>query len=247
MGLPPVNSIPIHTRHSPDAAIRLKFSRSPLEKYINTFSDREDVAEEKKGLTAQELAVMKQLEHWKGYELNEAGHATLYIQFKGVWDMEGLLGAITEFYTREKFKYFEKVQRHRHPGPFGVERLYSIDAHRNLDEYCRWNSSVLLETFDEQDVEVMGKDGRKRKMAKGRLWIQLKGSINVDYERRWEGSWWTINLRMFLNRYIIRKRIELPYWDTFQYTIHMKLHRTIVNFLKMESKGPEPTFMGGVH
>jgi hypothetical protein len=205
------------------------------------------VAKEELKLSDQDLKAMKQLEGWKEYEMNNAGNPTLYIQYKGVFDMEGLLKAIMEFYTKEKFRYFEKLQRHRHPGPFGVERLYSIDAHRNLDEYCRWNSSVILETFDEHDVEVVGKDGRKRKMAKGRLWIQLKGSIEVDYEKRWEDSWWNINLRKFMNRYIIRKRIELPYWDTFEYTIHMKLHRMIVEYLKMESRGPEPTFMGGVH
>lgn len=205
------------------------------------------MAKEELKLTEQEKKVMKQLEKWKGYELNKAGHANLYIQYKGVWDMEGLLKAIIQFYTKEKFRYFEKQQRHRHPGPFGVERLYLIEAYRNTDEYCRWNSSVTLETFDEHDVEVVGKDGRKRKMAKGRLWIQLRGYINVDYDSRWEGTWWSVNLKKFMNRYIIRKRIELPYWDTFQYTIHLKLHRMIVDFLKMESRGPEPMFMGGMH
>jgi hypothetical protein len=208
------------------------------------------VAEDKKGPTPQEKAIMKMMEEkWKdySYELNSMGHATLYTQYKGVWDMEGLLKCITEFYTREKFKYYEKVQRHRHPGPFGVERLYKIEAHRNLDEYCRWVSNVLLETFDEQDVEVLGKDGKRRKMAKGRLWIQQTGTIVLDYGKRWEGSWWNLNLRKFMNRYIIRKRIELPYWDTFQYQIHLKLHRTIVNFLNMESKGEEMHYMQGVH
>lgn len=207
------------------------------------------MAEHKKEeLSDHDKKLMASVEKYPGYELHgPMGVPTFYIQYKGVWDMEGLMKMLTDFFTKEKFKFYERMQRHRHPGPFGVERLYRFDAERNLDEYCKWTVSITMETFDEHDVEVVQKDGSRKKMAKGRLWIQLSGAIVIDYENRWETSWWNISLRKFMNRYIIRKRIELPYWDTFYYTIHVKLHQLITNYLKMETKGPEPYFMGGVH
>ena len=190
---------------------------------------------------------MAKISKWNKYELNKAPHPTLYIQHKGIWDMDGLLRTITEFFTSQKFKFYEKLQRHRHPGPFGVERYYVFEAYRHRDEHHRWVVWIRLETFDEHDVEVVQKDGTKRMMAKGRLWIQMTGEADIDYDKRWEGGWFSVNLRKFFNRYIIRKRIELPFWDDMYYTILIRLQGIITERLKMESRGNEERYRSGVH
>ena len=94
---------------------------------------------------------------------------------------------------------------------------------------------------------MVNKDGSKKKMARGRLWIQLYGTIHGDYDSRWEGTWFTINMRKFLTQVLLRKRVELPVWDKFYYSILIRLQRTLVERLQMETRGPEPKFMEGVH
>ncbi|HLD87532.1 MAG TPA: hypothetical protein VJB12_05730 [Candidatus Nanoarchaeia archaeon] len=202
---------------------------------------------EDKAIAALEKKRASKVKEWMGYEWIKQPTATLYIQHKGVWDMDGLLKLIAGFYTEHKFKFYEKQQRHRHPGPFGVERFYVFEAYRNVDEYHRFNSFIRLETFDEQDVEVIGRDGSKRMMAKGRLWIQMGCRVDNDFDERWTKSWFSLNLRKFFNTRVIPKRMELRFWDTLYYTVLLKLHTLITEKLKMESRFNEDRYRAGVH
>lgn len=161
--------------------------------------------------------------------------------------MDGLLKTVADFFTDQKFKFQEKLQRHRHPGPFGVERMYVFEAERDVDEYMRVSAVVRLETFDEHDVEVVSKDGTRKMMAKGRLWIQMNGAIQLDYDKRWTGSWFSLNLRKFFNHYVIHKRILLPMWDKMYYSILLRLQGIIMEKLKMESRVHEHRYGAGVH
>ena len=175
------------------------------------------------------------------------GMATLYVQHKGVWDMDDLLKTIADFMTGQKFKFYEKMQRHRHPGPFGVERYYVLEGVRHIDEYQQWRFWVRLETFDEHDVEVVQKDGTKKMMAKGRLWIQMSGMLDLDYDKRWGRSWFSLNLRKFFNHYIVYRKAALPWWDKVYYTFLIRLQGVIIERLKMEGRGNEERYRYGVH
>ena len=202
---------------------------------------------DKAEVAKREKKDMKKIEEFMAYELNKAPTSTLYIQHKGVWDMDGLLKTVAEFFTQNKYRFYEKLQRHRHPGPFGVERDYLFSAYRNVEEHQRWNMHVRLETFDEHDIEVTLPDGAKKMMAAGRLWIQINAWVDVDYDKRWEKSWIALNLRKFMARYVIRKRIELPWWDKMYYSTLVKLHGIIIEKLKFESRIDEHRHMAGVH
>src|SRR3989338_11290538 len=111
---------------------------------------------------------------------NDAPTRTAYIQYKGIFDMQDLYESIADFFTAKKFHFYEKQQRYRKPGPFGPEILYQFEANRDLDEYFKWNVFINMETFDMHEVEVVSKEGRKKKLMKGRIWIQLWGSAQMD-------------------------------------------------------------------
>ena len=44
-----------------------------------------------------------------------------YIQYKGVWDMQDLYEFVASFFSKNKFKFYEKRYIVKHPGPFGPE------------------------------------------------------------------------------------------------------------------------------
>ena len=171
----------------------------------------------------------------------------VFVQYKGIFDMQDLYESITDFLMRKKFKLYEKQQRHRRPGPFGSEVLYQFEAVRNVEDYYRWVVSLNIETFDMHEIDVVTKDGTKKKMAKGRIWIQLYGTVVTDYEKKWEKSAFLAGLKSFYNKYVIRKTMEGIWWDELYYKIVLKLHSVIRERLKMASEGYEHRHHGGVH
>ena len=178
----------------------------------------------------------------------EDAHATpVYIQYKGIMDMQDVYESIADFFMQKKFKFYEKQQRHRRPGPFGAEILHQFEARRKVEDYYEWIVNINIETFDMHDVEVVLKNGTKKKMTKGRIWVQILGYVQTDYEKVWEKSAFLAKLKSFYNKYIIKKRIESVWWDELQYNVVLKVHALIKERLKMVSEGFEARHMHGVH
>ena len=90
------------------------------------------------------------------------------------------------------------------------------------------------------------KDGSKRTFTKGRLWIQFRGNIETDYEKRWEENTFYANLRNFYHRYVIKKKIEGIWWDHMYYKVFLRLQSLVKERLKMESEGFEHRYFAGV-
>lgn len=192
---------------------------------------------------------MSDVAKFKEFEFhgNQLGTPVVTMQYIGVFDMQGVFEAVADFFRQHKFKFHEKMQRHRRAGPFGVEREYKLVGERAMDEYYEWSITVKMETFDERDIEVVDRKGEKKTMTKGRLWIQIWGSVTLDYEKKWEKSFFTIHLRKFYNKYVIKKRIEFLMWDKLYYNGVLKMHAAINQKLKMMSKGTEHRYGGGRH
>ena len=177
----------------------------------------------------------------------DAQTLTVYVQYKGIFDMDDLYQSIADFFRRKKFKFYERQQRLRKPGPFGSEILYQFEAKREVEDYYEWQVFITIETFDLRDIEVVAKDGTKKKMSKGRVWVQLWGNVETDYTKMWEKSAFMAHLRSFYNKYIIRKKLEGVWWDELYYNIVMKAHSLIKERLKMMSEGYEHRHFSRTH
>ena len=171
---------------------------------------------------------------------------TTYIQYKGVWDMQDLYEFVASFFHSHKFKFYELRYIMKKPGPFGAETYYVWEATRKAEQYYRINIRIFLHTFDTEDVEVVMKDGSKRIYTKGRLWIQLRGNVEMDYNKNWEENAFYANLRNFYHKYVIWKKIEAIWWDNMHYAIFLRLHSLIKERLKLESEGYEHRHFAGV-
>jgi len=179
--------------------------------------------------------------------LPELGTPAIYIQYKGILDMQDLYDAIADFFRQKKFKFYEKQHRLRRPSSFGAEHNYIFEARRKVEDYYEWIVYVNIETFDMHDIEVVLKDGTKKKMTKGRIWVQLYGNCVTDYEKVWEKSAFLAHLKGFYNKYIVKKKFEGVWWDELYYKIVLRLHALIKEHLKMVSEGYEHRHFAGVH
>ena len=153
--------------------------------------------------------------------------------------MQDLYEFVASFFHSKKFKFYEQRYIQKRPGPFGPETYYVWKAERDVEEYYKFKIGIFLHTFDTQDVEVVMKDGSKKNFTKGRLWIQFKGEVETDYEKRWEENAFYANLRNFYHKYVIWKKVEAIWWDNMHYNVFLKLHSLIKERLKMESEGFE--------
>ena len=171
----------------------------------------------------------------------------VFVQYKGIMDMQDLYESIAEFFRRKKFKFYEIQQRLRRPGPFGAEILYQFKATREVEEYYEWIVDITIETFDMHDVEVVVRDGTKKKMTKGRIWMYISGKVEMDHSKIFEKSAFFAHIRGFYHKYVIKKKIEGIWWDELYYKIVLKLHSLIKERLKMASEGFEARHMSGVH
>ncbi|MBW2980839.1 hypothetical protein KY360_05475 [Candidatus Woesearchaeota archaeon] len=178
---------------------------------------------------------------------DKPGTPTAYIRYKGIWNMQDLYQVMVDFFRRRKFKFYERIYKHKHPSPFGIERQYVWRAERKESEYRQLIVDVYYHVYDAYNVDVVLPDGKKKTMVKGRLWMEFKGNIQYDWEKRWQDNVFWAELKNFFNKYIIRKKWE-QIW--FHQLWTREIHGVIAvvrEKLKMESKGHEYRYKTGVH
>src|SRR3989338_1471043 len=145
--------------------------------------------------------------------LNEVFHdvrcdtPVAYMRWTGIWDMQDLYESMVDYLRMKKYKFHEKIYKHKHPSPFGVERQYVWEAERKFEDYLQFIINIYFHTYDAHDIEVVMPDGTKKIYTKGRLWIEFKGFLVYDWEKRWEETKFFKSLRSFYNKYVIKKKM----------------------------------------
>ncbi|MBW2980838.1 hypothetical protein KY360_05470 [Candidatus Woesearchaeota archaeon] len=172
---------------------------------------------------------------------------TVYIRYKGIWDMQDLYQSMVDYFRRKKYKFYERVYKHKHPSPFGIERQYMWRATRKESEYLQFQIDIYYHTYDAHDIEVVMADSTKKTFTKGRIWMEFTGKVIYDWEKRWQDNVFYAELKNFFDKYIIRKKMEHMWWDQLWYREIHKLHEIVKEKLKMESQEYEHRFWTGVH
>ncbi len=134
------------------------------------------------------ILVKEVLEHSGIY-----GFSELY-EYLYRWFKEESYGVIEE-------KYNEKVS--------GTTRDISVEwkCTKGLSDYFKMEIFVKIEAGGISDVEVEI-DGKKKKMNKGRLRIEFKGTLIRDPDSKWDASPFYTFLRQAYNKYIIPGHVE---------------------------------------
>jgi len=171
----------------------------------------------------------------------------VYIKYKGVWDMQELYEQSIEWFRKRKYKFQEKIYKHKQPSPFGKEQQHIWVATRKETEMLEWTINVYIHTYDAHEVEVVMPDGTKKMMTKGRIWIELTGVGNLDFEKRWSETNFYDNLMTFYHRYIFARESLDKWWDVLWYREVHRLHYYMLHILKSQTAEFEHRFWTGVH
>jgi len=169
------------------------------------------------------------------------------IRFKGVWDMEDLYESMVDWFRRRKYKFHEKIYKHKHPSPFGIERQYIWQAVREVDEYMSFIIDIYFHTYDAHEIDVVMADGSKNLFTKGRIWMEFTGKVDLDIERRFNESKFYYHLKDFFHKYVWKKKFQQVIWDVLWYREISKLRQLVKQRLKTENLAYEHRYWTGVH
>ena len=170
-----------------------------------------------------------------------------HIRFKGVWDMQDLYEWMASYLREKKYKFYERIYKHKHPSPFGVERQYIWTAENLVDDVYLFVIHIYMHTYDAQDIQVKLKDGSVKTYTKGRIWVEFGGGVKMYEDERWVSNRFWASLRIFLNNYIMRKKHGWDIWDVLWYREVHKLVWLTRRRLKMEYDEYEQKNWTGVH
>jgi len=155
------------------------------------------------------------------------------IKVKGIFDMEGLYKHCANWFAERSFEFSETMYKAKQP-EFEVNWL----ATRKKNSYFMDQIDVNLHYWGSW-ADVMEGDKKVQRFS-GRLDITLKGTVQANYADIYgEKKWNTVlekNLLNFMNKYILRKTIDLSETDALYYEVY-KLQTEIKEFLQMQARG----------
>lgn len=171
----------------------------------------------------------------------------VYVQYVGVFDMQDLYEFVIDWFRKNKFKFKEGLNFRKNAGPFGYEEKHKWLFWRRMEDYYQYKVDIYVHVFDLTEIQVKLPDGTTKPYNKGRLWIQIMGRVEFDYEKKFEKNTFYAQLRSYYHKYTIQKKAEALWWDRLYYRYILRIHNKIQQRLKMESEEYEHRYFPSVH
>ena len=167
--------------------------------------------------------------------IHEWHNPTFIIRYRGLVDLTGLYKLVTNWVRYQKFQMYEAQQKIKDPK---IE--FKLDCRRKKTAYKRDRIYIHFLMFRVRQVEVVVGD-KIKKMEDIRMKIYFKSFVETNYGnffgwQRFQASKLTMFFENFINRYILKKEIDLADTDALYYELY-QLHTKVKSFLKMETRG----------
>ena len=167
--------------------------------------------------------------------LNKAWVKTPHrIKYDGIFDWEGLYHLIYRWFVSRNYYFEETSIKHKTPSPLGAEVKMEMSGWRKTTPYVKEWVTIFFIFYDMREVEVI-KDGKKKKLTKGKVIMEIHGYVETDWQNRWGTTQFGQYLKEFYDKFFIKKDLENIWWDRLYYIMY-KLHTEIKTFLDMEAK-----------
>jgi len=167
---------------------------------------------------------------------NKRPERKIIIKKVGIIDLDGLYQTMYRWFYDQKYYFEEGTSRLRPGSPAGVQYEYRWTAWRKVNDYVKFNISTWIYVYDAKELEVI-KEGKKIKLTKCRLQIELDGSVEMDYTGRFSKTKFGQFLFWFYNSFILQEeKFVANWWDELYYRMY-KLQTIIKEYIDMEAKG----------
>ena len=134
--------------------------------------------------------------------------------------------------TEREYDFFEKRYKHKNQAQ-GAELELDLVGEREINEFVKNQVVVYIHIWDFN--EVKDPKGKGRSMGQGRMRIDFRGYLILDYEDRWEDTKFKRKLRDFYINYVIRHEISDIWGDKLFYNVN-KLQQVVKRYLGMQSE-----------
>jgi hypothetical protein len=154
------------------------------------------------------------------------------IRYRGIFDMERLYKALHNWAVEREYEFVENRYKNSWRVA-GAEVEIEWTLYRDINEFMRNEIKVIFHIWDYKEVDVV-KDGKKKKMSTGRMYILFDGDLIFDYNDRWSDTKFKRIIRDWYIRNVVRKYIGDVWWDRLWYYGN-KLQQEAKKALEMES------------
>ncbi|MBI1970551.1 hypothetical protein HYS47_02305 [Candidatus Woesearchaeota archaeon] len=154
------------------------------------------------------------------------------LRYKGVFDFEQLYRLMRAWFAERQYEFFEVKYKDKDK-TMGHELEITWKADRKINDFCRNDIKMFIHCWDMNEMEVV-KDGKKKKVFKGRMMITFDASLTLDYQGLWDGSKLQRFLRELYIKHIIWHEIDDVWGDKLWYEVN-KLQQLVKRFLDMEA------------
>ena len=148
----------------------------------------------------------------------------LQAEFEGIMNIKEIYKIIDDWIKAYDYDKVEKINtEYVRPDGKYVELL--LEPEKKVSDYVKNIIKIKLIARNLKDVDIE-EDGRKKKMQEGHILITFQGTLETDYEGRWEQKATIFFLRVLVDKYIYKF-----YTDKFENDIAKE-----VNELNMQVK-----------
>ena len=93
---------------------------------------------------------------------------------------------------------------------------------------------IYLKINDFQYVDIVDEKGNKKQMVRGRLFLEISGWVDLDYDNRWGSTPFKEKLRKFYHEFVIKKEVEEVWLERLKHEM-FAFQEEIKKALKFES------------
>lgn len=155
-----------------------------------------------------------------------------HIYYSGVFDYEKLIRTIAGWFGEMGYEFIEDVYKHKVPSPAGSEQEFTLSGWRKVNEYVMFWIRIKGHIWELKEIDVVV-DGKKKKMARGKVQLIFTPEDWLDYNNKFKGPMGE-KLQKFLNKHVWLKQIESNWEDELYYRMY-KLHRVVKETLNMST------------
>ncbi|MBI2143512.1 hypothetical protein HYU20_04205 [Candidatus Woesearchaeota archaeon] len=141
------------------------------------------------------------------------------IKYRGMFDLDKLYKVMALWFKERRFELHERLYKSKPP-----ELEVRLEAERKRTNFARELIFVHMHMWGDYNIEVIV-NGKKKKMAKVRMVITIRGDIEAPYadifgEPRWTATNLERRLLNIFKGWIMRREMEGLYWDRLYYEMY---------------------------
>lgn len=160
----------------------------------------------------------------------------MVLQKIGIIDLDGLYKNMQRWFYDNQYYFEEPTSRIRPGTAAGIEYEFKWTAWRRVNAFVKYNIKVFFHVYDAKEIEVI-KEGKKVKLTKCRIKIEINGDMEMDYTNMFGKSRFGKILFNAYTTFILKEdKVLAMWWDELYYRVY-KLQTIAKEYLDMEARG----------